>query len=103
MIKAISQENFNEEIKEGIVAVDFWATWCAPCKMLGTVLEEVASELEGKVKFAKVNVDENANITSEYKITNIPTVLIFKNSELVDEIHGFNTKVTITDLVNKYL
>jgi thioredoxin 1 len=103
MIKAITQDNFNEEIKEGIVVVDFWATWCEPCKMLGSVLEEVSNELDGKAKFTKVNVDENSAVVNEYKITNIPTILVFKNSELVDEMHGFNTKVAIVDLVNKYL
>lgn len=103
MIKSISQESFNEEIKEGIVLVDFWATWCEPCKMLASVLEEVANELDGKVKFTKVNVDENSAVVSEYKITNIPTILVFNNGELVDEMHGFNTKVAIVDLLNKYL
>lgn len=103
MIKSISQENFKEEIKQGIVLVDFWAAWCEPCKMLGSVLEEVSNELESKVKFTKVNVDENSAVVNEYKITNIPTLLVFKNGELVDEMHGFNTKIAIVDLLNKYL
>ena len=103
MIKSISQANFDEEIKEGIVVVDFWATWCGPCKMLGSVLEEVSKELEDKAKFTKIDVDANSMIASQYKITNIPTVLVFKNGEVVDEMSGFKPKAAVIDLVNKYL
>lgn len=103
MIKSISQANFHEEIKEGIVVVDFWATWCGPCKMLGPLLEEVSKEFEDKAKFTKIDVDENSIIANQYKITNIPTVLMFKNGEVVEEMTGFKPKATIVELVNKHL
>jgi thioredoxin 1 len=103
MIKSISQANFDEEIKEGTVVVDFWATWCEPCKVLGAVLEEVSKELGDKVNFAKIDADENSIIANQYKITSIPTVLVFKNGEVVDEILGFKPKAVILDLLNKHL
>ena len=103
MIKSISQANFHDEIKEGIVLVDFWATWCGPCKMLGPVLEEVSNEFEDKAKFTKIDVDANSTIANQYKITNIPTVLMFKNGEVVEEMTGFKPKATIVNLVNKHL
>lgn len=103
MIKSISQADFNDEIKEGFVVVDFWATWCGPCKMLGPVLEEVSNEFEDKAKFTKIDVDANPIVASQYKITSIPTVLMFKDGEVVEEMTGFKPKTTIINLVNKHL
>lgn len=74
------------------VIVDFWAEWCGPCRMIGPIIEELGEEYKGKAKVGKVNVDENPNITSQFGIRNIPTVLFFKNGELVDKHVGAASK-----------
>ena len=78
-------DNFETEVlgSDVPVLVDFWATWCMPCRMLAPVIEEIASENEGKIKVGKVNVDENPDLARKYRVMSIPTVLVFKNGELV--------------------
>ena len=93
----------NDEIKSGIVVVDFWAPWCGPCRKLGPVFEEVASELEGKVRVCKVNTDENIKSAQEYAISALPSVLIFKNGEPVERMVGLMPKNTIISNIEKYL
>jgi thioredoxin 1 len=89
----LTDKNFNEEIlKSSLPAlVDFWAPWCGPCKMMGPVLDELARELAGKVKIAKLNVDEAANqaLAAEYDIQGIPNLKLFKNGQVVKEFTGF--------------
>ncbi len=77
------------------VLVDFWAPWCAPCRMVAPVIEELATEYEGKVSFGKVNVDEEAEITSKYAIMSIPTLILFKNGKPVSNIVGFRPKAEL--------
>lgn len=98
----IKDENFNNEIAEGIAVVDFWAPWCGPCKMLGPVLEDVAAEL-GEVKFCKLNVDENIQIPQQFSVASIPTVMVFKNGNLVDKAVGFRPKEELIQLVKKHI
>lgn len=84
------------------VLVDFWAEWCGPCKALGPKLEEIASELKGKVRIVKLNVDENPSMPAKYGVRGIPTMILFKNGKEVDQIVGNHPKENILALLTKY-
>jgi thioredoxin 1 len=90
----VTDASFETEVLKSSepVVVDFWAEWCAPCRMIGPALEEIAGEMNGKVKIAKVNVDENQKIASQYNIRSIPALLIFKDGKLVDQTAGARPK-----------
>ena len=90
----VNESNFDEEVlkSELPVLVDFWATWCGPCRMLGPVIAQVAAEKEGSLKVAKVNVDENPDLAREYGIRSIPTLMLFKNGELAGTSLGYIPK-----------
>ncbi|MBX2895764.1 MAG: thioredoxin [Cyclobacteriaceae bacterium] len=85
----LTDSNFDQAINsEKPVLVDFWAEWCGPCKMIGPVVEELAGDYEGKAVVAKLNVDENPQITARFGVRNIPTLLVFKNGQVVDKQVG---------------
>ncbi|MBR1967999.1 MAG: thioredoxin [Clostridia bacterium] len=90
----LTKFNFNDEVltADVPVVVDFWATWCGPCKMIAPVIEQLAEELEGKVKVGKVNVDEQMELAMEYKIEVIPTLIYFKDGKVVKKTTGVMTK-----------
>ena len=98
MAKTFTDSNFGAEVLDasGVVLVDFWAPWCGPCRMVGPIIEEVAKEYEGKVKVGKVNVDENQQVASQFGIMSIPTMLLFKDGEVVDQMVGALPKQEIT-------
>ncbi len=90
----VTKDNFEKEVlgSDIPVLVDFWATWCGPCRMLGPVIEEIAKENEGRVKVGKVNVDEEPELSAQFRISSIPTVIVFKNGKAVDTMVGFRPK-----------
>ena len=91
-IKVFTDQNFQNKIKNGMVLVDFWASWCMPCKMMVPVLNEVAEEVNGKVTIAKVNVDEQKATAAKFGIRSIPTMILFQNGREVKRIVGVKTK-----------
>jgi thioredoxin 1 len=97
----LTDANFDEEVlKSDIpVLVDFWATWCGPCKMIAPVVEEIAKENEGKIKVGKVNVDEEQRLAIRFGISSIPTLLVFKNGELANKAVGYMPKVQLEALL----
>ena len=100
----LTNENYESFINSKTpVVVDFWATWCGPCKMVSPVIEDLANEFEGKTSVCKVNVDEMPDIASQYKIMSIPTVMIFKNGEIVDKAVGVRTKEEYQNMIKNAL
>ena len=101
----ITVDNFKEEVlgSDLPVLADFWAEWCVPCKMVAPVLEEIAGELSGKLKVAKVNVDEQSELASQYGIISIPTLLLFKNGEVVNKQVGAGSKEMIEAVFAEFI
>jgi len=85
------------------VVIDFWAEWCAPCRMMAPTIDALASEYEGKAKVGKLNVDENTEVSAKYQIRGIPTVLIIKNGEVAEQVVGVTSKDNLSKLIDKHL
>ncbi len=98
----LTKDTFADFINtDGVAVVDFWASWCGPCRMLAPVFEEVATELDGKAVFGKVNVDDEEDLTNSFKIMTIPTLLFFKGGKLVKSHSGLLPKTSIIDIIEK--
>ena len=105
MALEITDANFEELVlkSDKPVLVDFWAEWCGPCRMVGPVVEELSKEYEGKAVIGKVNVDNNSSISAKYGIRNIPTLLFFKNGEVVEKHVGVAAKNILADKLNAHM
>jgi thioredoxin 1 len=102
-VKTFTDSNFDQEVKTGVVLIDFWAEWCGPCRRLAPTVDALATEYDGRATVAKMNVDENPNIPGRFMIRGIPTMLIFKNGELADQIVGLAAKEEIAKKLDQQL
>lgn len=100
-IKILTDQNFQNQIKSGIVLVDFWADWCMPCKMMAPILNEIADEVNGYATVGKLDVDSNRASASKYAIKGIPTMILFKNGKEINRFVGAKTKSALINEINK--
>jgi thioredoxin 1 len=104
MARIVTDENFSEILNEGKpVVLDFWAEWCGPCRMVSPIIDELATEYEGRVIIGKIDVDENNEITTQFEIRTIPTVLFFKDQQIVDKHIGAAPKSTFVEKIEQLL
>jgi len=100
----VSDQSFATDVEStGTVLVDFWAPWCAPCKMIAPILEEISGEIGDKLKIAKLNVDDNPSSAAKYGIMGIPTLMLFKDGQPVEKIVGFQPKEQLMATISKHL
>lgn len=100
-VKQISDATFNNEVEAGIVLVDFWAPWCGPCKIIAPILDELSAEIGDAAKIVKINVDDNPESASKYNVMSIPTLLVFKDGQLVDQLVGVQSKEKLKAVIEK--
>ena len=99
-VVALTDANFESEVKKGVVLVDFWAPWCGPCRMLGPVVEELSEEMKGTLKVGKVNVDEQPDLSEKFEVASIPTILLFKDGKIIANRVGAATKETLKEWIS---
>ncbi|MEA2029162.1 MAG: thioredoxin [Campylobacterota bacterium] len=99
----LTNDNFESTIAEGVSMVDFWAPWCGPCRMIAPVVDELAEDFEGKANICKVNTDEQQEIAAKYGIRSIPTILFFKDGQMVDQMVGAASKDVFAEKINTQL
>ena len=103
LIKHLSDKNFEEGIAQGVVLVDFYADWCGPCRMIAPIVEELAQEMAGKVTVAKVDTDNATNVATKYEVTSIPTLILFKDGQVVNTVVGLKDLDGLRKMVNEVL
>jgi thioredoxin 1 len=99
----LTNENFDATVSSGVTMVDFWAPWCGPCRMIAPVIEELAADFEGKATIAKVNTDEQQELAVKFGIRSIPSILFFKDGEVVDQMVGAASKEAFAEKINALL
>ena len=101
----VTDSTFEDEVKKSSVPVlvDFWAPWCGPCKAIAPIVEELASDYNGKIKVVKVNTDDNFKTAQEYRISGIPSLLIFKSGEPVEQMVGVHKKANLASMIDKHI
>ena len=102
-IKTVTDSNFDDTIKEGLVLVDFWAPWCGPCRMLAPAVDALAEDFNGRATVAKMDVDENPNVPSRFAIRGIPTLLLFKGGEVAETVVGVRSKEDLAKMIERHL
>lgn len=105
MTKTVTDQTFEQEVlqAEGVSLVDFWAPWCGPCRMIGPIVEDLSNEYSGRMSVLKMNVDENPETPGRYGIMGIPTLLLFKDGQLVDTVVGLQSKEALAQRIDKAL
>lgn len=102
-IKHLDDSNFDSTIQDGVTLVDFYADWCGPCRMIAPIIEEIATEMSGKVTVAKLDIESAQNTTAKLNVTSIPTIIIFKGGEEVNRVVGVRDKNALMELINENL
>lgn len=99
----LTDANFDKQVSKGLVLVDFWAPWCAPCRMIAPILSELAEDFDGKARIGKLNVDENKTVAGKFGIRSIPTLMLFKDGEVVEKFVGVKPKSAFEKAIKKQL
>lgn len=99
----LNNENYDEFVKDGIVLVDIWATWCGPCKMISPIVDEISSDYVDRIKVGKCDADANRDKVMELGVRNIPTIFFYKDGQIVDQTHGAVTKKKLTEIIDGLL
>ena len=102
-VKTFTDNNFDDETSKGVVLVDFWAEWCGPCRRLAPTVDALASEFDGRATVAKLNVDENPNVPGRFAVRGIPTLLLFKGGQVVDQVVGLADKDQLKKVIDKHV
>ena len=101
LVQAITDDNFEDTISQGVILVDFWAEWCGPCKMQGPILEQLASNIGDKAKITKLNVDHSPKTAQKYNVMSIPTIIIYKNGEVAKQFVGVQNQDVLASAINE--
>lgn len=104
-VTILTKDNFEKEVVQSdkVVMVDFWAPWCGPCRAVGPIVDELAGEFKDRAKVAKLNVDEEGEIAAKFRVMSIPTIMVFKNGEMVEKLIGARPKNELEDVLNKHI
>ena len=103
IIPELTNGEFDEFAKEGLVFIDFFAEWCMPCTMMSPIIEDLSEEFDGKIKFGKVNVDDNARIAQKFEVSSIPTFVLLKDMQIVERLSGTISQDELEEVLRKYL